>query len=84
MGGTVARGISNNYTFAGLVLLGAYLSLNGSNDLADHKGPVITIGGELDGLTRITRIGESFQQYQQIAAEKGSDWALSNIPVVLS
>lgn len=53
---------SNPKGIAGMVLMGAYLSRGNYN--TTYPVPSLTIGGELDGLSRVTRIMEGY--YHQV------------------
>lgn len=64
---------------AGLILTGSFLGKWNLNNLDDqgktivcYPIPVLTIGGTLDGLARITRIAAAYW-YQQANASEGSD-----------
>jgi hypothetical protein len=58
LGGIFARNLAPKYRFGGFILLGSYLerSEQGQNSLKNFPVPVLTLGAELDGLTRVTRI----------------------------
>jgi hypothetical protein len=65
--------------YAGLVLLGSYLT--GSTTVSNYKKPALTLAGELDGLTRITRIAKSYSQLQDRISADG-EGAKYKYPVV--
>ena len=56
--------VSGNYT--GLILFGSYLT--SGNRVDSYSKPALTLAGELDGLTRITRIAESWSQFEDLLA----------------
>jgi len=65
---------------AGLILFGSYLTSTFGNSMASFKYPVLTLAGELDGLTRITRIGHEWQGMQGRIKSDGPD-AVYKYPV---
>eukprot|EP01105_Mastigella_eilhardi_P027153 TRINITY_DN8223_c0_g1_i1.p1 TRINITY_DN8223_c0_g1~~TRINITY_DN8223_c0_g1_i1.p1 ORF type:complete len:496 (+),score=99.90 TRINITY_DN8223_c0_g1_i1:62-1489(+) len=81
LGGIVAQN-TIPADFAGLVLLGAYLPLDGAISLFNFSHPVLTLGGELDGLTRMTRIAEAYGQFLALSVGN-SKHMLSKKPVLL-
>lgn len=57
LGGIIAQYYVNKKNFAGLILLSSYLvRAEGSSSLPQAELPVLTLSGELDGQTRITRV----------------------------
>ncbi|KAH8043944.1 hypothetical protein JL721_13002 [Aureococcus anophagefferens] len=58
-------------SYAGLVLLGSYLSTVYGCDVASFPKPVLTLGGELDGLTRVTRLARELASLEAAAAAGG-------------
>ena len=73
---------SSNCT--GQVLLAGNLARNASGDYYYNKGypvPTLTVGGELDGLTRITRMMEGY--YHQVLLAPSSSAAIQDFPVVV-
>jgi len=65
---------------AGLILFGSYLTSTFGNSIASFKYPVLTLAGELDGLTRITRIAHEWQGMQGRIKSDGPD-AVYKYPV---
>ena len=83
LGGIFSRPEASSRGYAGLILMGSYLAnglLDGSSS-SDSALPVLTLGGELDGLTRITRIALSYQDHLQYAEAHSAEQALSQRPV---
>lgn len=70
---------SNPSIAAGQVLMGSFLSSKYRN--VTYPVPTMTLGGELDGLCRVTRIMEEY--YFRILNAKDADTALMNFPVLL-
>lgn len=67
-----------------LVEFASYLLKDGTkNTLADYPVPVLTIGGEMDGLTRMSRIAHEFANFNLIKQSKGEEVAVSTKPVVV-
>lgn len=66
LGGIFSQGavVSGNYT--GLLLFGSYLT--SGNRVDTYPKPALTLAGELDGLTRITRIAECWRQFEDLLA----------------
>ena len=48
-----------NHILDGVLLFASYITKN--NKLKEYPFPVLTISGDLDGLTRITRIVDTFE-----------------------
>ena len=70
LGGAVMQAyvLDHPHVFQGQILLGAYVLrvyLNGTQ----FSTPTLTVSGELDGLSRITRLAESY--YHQIRSPRG-------------
>merc|ERR1712166_1545066 len=82
LGGIFSQTVVAKGGYAGLVLFGSYLTKTFSNNLKSFKYPVLTLGGELDGLTHITRIAEEFQNMESRISKDGHD-ALYEFPVVV-
>merc|ERR1712166_1201581 len=82
LGGIFSQTVVAKGGYAGLVLFGSYLTKTFSNNLKSFKYPVLTLGGELDGLTHITRIAEEFQNMESRISKDGHD-ALYKFPVVV-
>lgn len=68
MGGVVAETLAQTFPCAGVMLLGSYLAhgLGGVPTAAAYPRPVLTVGGELDGLTRVTRVAEAWKEAQGV------------------
>jgi hypothetical protein len=67
-GGAVARDLVKPVGFAGLVLLASTLpELAGSPDLTSYPTALLTLGGELDGRTWVTRIAEESRKQKLLA-----------------
>lgn len=81
LGGIFSQQVVGKGGYAGLVLFGSYLTSTFGYSLSSFKYPVLTLAGELDGLTRITRIGQEWQGMQQRIAADGHS-ALYKFPVV--
>ena len=80
LGGVILQDyLQNNSTIAkGQILMGSYL-LEKYRNVA-YKVPTLTIGGELDGLTRVTRIMEAYYHQVLNATDKTT---LTNFPVIV-
>ena len=63
----------------GQILFGSYLLEKYRN--TTYKVPTLTIGGELDGLSRVTRIMEAY--YHQVLNAADQNTALMNFPVIV-
>ncbi len=84
MGGIMAQGQVKNKNYAGLLLFSSYLTRkNGISALPDFPIPVLTLNGELDGLTRITRISLENKASQLVAQKVGEKVAAARNPVVV-
>lgn len=70
---------SNPTIAAGQVLMGSFLLSKYRN--MTYEVPTMTLGGELDGLCRVTRIMEEF--YFRITNAQDADTALDNFPVIV-
>jgi hypothetical protein len=83
-GGTVARDLVGPIGFAGLALLGTALpDLAGAPSLESYPTSLLTLGGELDGLTWVTRIAEESGKQELLAAKLGEQAAAAAKPVVV-
>ena len=63
----------------GQILLGSFLLEKYRN--VTYNVPTLTIGGELDGLTRVTRIMEAY--YHQVLTASDQTTAMTNFPVIV-
>lgn len=70
---------SNPHLATGQVLMGSFLLSKYRN--ISYPVPTMTLGGELDGLCRISRIMEEF--YFRITHAQDADTAASNFPVLV-
>ncbi|MFZ9520588.1 MAG: alpha/beta hydrolase [Silvanigrellaceae bacterium] len=69
VGGIIAQNYIKKKDFAGLVLLSSYLVRNdGRSTLPEMQVPVLTLTGELDGQTRVTRIALDAKSFFEIAS----------------
>ena len=71
LGGIFSQALVHGSSYAGLVLLGSYLSTVYGYDVASFPKPVLTLGGELDGLTRVTRLARELASLEAAAAAGG-------------
>ncbi|XP_052802620.1 uncharacterized protein LOC128232878 [Mya arenaria] len=55
-------GLSNGGSLTGVMLWASYLTRN--HHLRDYPIPVLTISGDVDGLTRVTRIVDTFEELE--------------------
>ncbi len=69
---------SNSQGVTGMILMGSFITRDNYN--TSYPVPTLTIGGELDGLTRVTRIMEGF--YHQIIHSKDDD-PIMRSPIVV-
>ncbi|MEI8027209.1 MAG: alpha/beta hydrolase [Pseudomonadota bacterium] len=84
MGGIMAQGQVKNKKYAGLILFSSYLTRkNDMSTLPDFPMPVLTMSGELDGLTRITRISLENEAAQEVAQKVGEKVVAARKPVIL-
>ncbi|XP_071104987.1 uncharacterized protein [Haliotis cracherodii] len=72
-------GNSHAHELKGILLLASYITKG--NALSQYPIPVLTISGDLDGLTRITRIADTFQELKGDVAHNVS--AMYRTPVVV-
>ncbi|KAH8046346.1 hypothetical protein JL720_16424 [Aureococcus anophagefferens] len=82
-GGIFSQALVHGSSYAGLVLLGSYLSTVYGYDVASFPKPVLTLGGELDGLTRVTRLARELASLEAAAAA-GGEGAKFDKPVGLA
>lgn len=82
LGGTILQAYlyTNSSLAAGQILLGSFLQSKYRNGTT-FPVPTMTIGGELDGLSRATRIMEEY--YFRIRQATDPDAALANFPVLI-
>jgi len=80
LGGIMSQSEVAKGKYKALVLFGSYLTSTFGNSIANFKYPVLTLAGELDGLTRITRIGHEWQGMQARIKSDGAD-AVYKYPV---
>lgn len=85
MGGIIARRLARDEYVGGLVLFGSYLpksQVTGMDRIADYPLPVLTLGGELDGQTRLPWLA---REYADLAAlrQSAGESALVHKPVVV-
>eukprot|EP00604_Paraphysomonas_vestita_P003231 CAMPEP_0174821450 /NCGR_PEP_ID=MMETSP1107-20130205/8139_1 /TAXON_ID=36770 /ORGANISM="Paraphysomonas vestita, Strain GFlagA" /LENGTH=380 /DNA_ID=CAMNT_0016038471 /DNA_START=298 /DNA_END=1437 /DNA_ORIENTATION=+ len=89
LGGAMIPGYVYNTTKAnGMFLLGSFLTriyktgkTEEGRPQVEFPVPVLTIGGELDGLCRITRIAENL--YTQVTFSANPDHAAATLPVTI-
>ncbi|XP_067654544.1 uncharacterized protein [Haliotis asinina] len=72
-------GKSHANQLKGILLLASYITTG--NPLSLYPVPVLTISGDLDGNTRITRIADSFQELQSDVSKNAN--AMYRTPVVI-
>jgi pimeloyl-ACP methyl ester carboxylesterase len=84
MGGIIAQKYLANKNFAGLVLLSSYLtrSAEGSS-LPKATLPVLTLSGELDGQTRMTRIALDAKSALELERSTGYENVARTKPVIV-
>jgi len=81
LGGIFSQSAVVKDGYTALVLFGSYLSSINGYAVNKYPKPVLTLAGELDGLTRITRIAQSWSEMEAyIASEAPAD--RYNRPVV--
>ncbi len=84
MGGIMAQGEVKKEAYAGLILFSSYLTRkNGESALPDFPMPVLTVSGELDGLTRVTRISLENEASQRFGQKAGENIAAARKPVIV-
>eukprot|EP00002_Diphylleia_rotans_P002524 TRINITY_DN1158_c0_g4_i5.p1 TRINITY_DN1158_c0_g4~~TRINITY_DN1158_c0_g4_i5.p1 ORF type:complete len:768 (-),score=140.70 TRINITY_DN1158_c0_g4_i5:181-2484(-) len=90
-GGLIAADIVQRHNFRGLILLASHvhpskswLPFQGGIDIEAFAQPVLTVGGELDGIgARVTRLALAFRSYQENKENYGDNYALYKRPVVI-
>lgn len=85
MGGIIARRIARDAQVGGLILLASYLPksrVTGYDRLAEYPLPVLTLGGDLDGQTRLPWMVREFGDFRDLLAETRGK-ALTKKPVVI-
>jgi hypothetical protein len=68
LGGVFAPSVAASENYAALVEFGSYVTQG--NDITTMKQPVLTLGGELDGLTRVSRIALEYQKMATLSADE--------------
>lgn len=73
LGGFIAQDFlaTNSTGIKGLVLLGKFMRFKYQDPQVNYPIPVLTISGELDGLSKITRLAMSFNQMLRHPQHKG-------------
>jgi pimeloyl-ACP methyl ester carboxylesterase len=84
VGGIIAQKYVQDKKFAGLVLLSSYLiRTDGRSSLPDMQLPVLTLTGDLDGQTRVTRIALDARSFFDLANTADVQQTLAEKPVVV-
>ncbi|KAI9144566.1 hypothetical protein BKA69DRAFT_1055742 [Paraphysoderma sedebokerense] len=78
LGGVMGRMVAKD--FGGLVLWASFLS---RGDLPKYEVPVLTVGGELDGLTKMHKIAKEFESFVELEKQVGVQTAAVTKPVVI-
>merc|ERR1711907_223064 len=81
LGGIFSQKVVGGGGYAGLILFGSYLTSINGYSLESFKYPVLTLAGELDGLTHITRIAKEYEGMQARVSSDGPS-AHYRFPVV--
>lgn len=59
LGGIFAKDVANRNEYAGLILLASYLAeLPGNAPISEYAKPLLSVAGDRDGFTRVTRVAE--------------------------
>eukprot|EP00744_Colponema_vietnamica_P001253 GILI01002098.1.p1 GENE.GILI01002098.1~~GILI01002098.1.p1 ORF type:complete len:478 (-),score=189.36 GILI01002098.1:225-1658(-) len=83
LGGVMSRQVAAD-NYGGLILLGSYLEPQGGKlSLLTYPKPVLTLGGELDGLTRPQRLALEYAEFMAVKDEKGAEFVSIAKPVVV-
>ena len=83
-GGVIAQKYVRDKEFAGLVLLSSYLiRTDGRSSLPEMQLPVLTLTGDLDGQTRVTRIALDAKSSFDLAGTADGQQTLAEKPVVV-
>jgi hypothetical protein len=82
LGGIFSQTAVAKGNYAGLVLFGSYLSSINGYAVNTYPKPALTLAGELDGLTRITRIAKSWLELKDLRDKEGGEDARFTHPVV--
>jgi pimeloyl-ACP methyl ester carboxylesterase len=85
LGGVAVAGLAKRKgAVHGAILLGAYLpDLPMFSSLDNYGKPVLTLAGELDGRSWITRMAREVQAQRQLALRTGEDEAAAQGPVIV-
>jgi hypothetical protein len=85
LGGIAAQNYAKNNALGGLVMLASYITRSNRSITTSFEFPlpILTVGGELDGQTRITRIAGEVESSREFLAVHGKDFALRLRPVVV-
>ena len=76
LGGIMARTAAKELDVGGLILLGSYLPkspMAGTDKIQEFPIPVLTLGGSLDGLTRLTYIAREYSHYLESLQNQPSE-----------
>jgi pimeloyl-ACP methyl ester carboxylesterase len=85
LGGIAAQGFAKKNNIGGLVMLASYITRQNRTVFASREFPlpILTLGGELDGQTRITRVAAEFANTLEFANGAGEKKALRFRPTVV-
>jgi hypothetical protein len=84
MGGIIGQKMVEKESYRGLLLFSSYLTRkNGTSALISFPKPVLTVSGDLDGLTRVTRISVDREAWDDLADKEGDNEAASSKPVLV-
>jgi hypothetical protein len=81
MASVVQDYVASNVNTSGLILLGSYLKRSYRGTSPSYPIPTLTIGGELDGVCRVTRIMEEYV-HRHIYTKNQTD-AITRFPVAV-
>ena len=71
LGGIFAQHEVATHAYAGLILLGSYLTTAYGYDVETFGTPTLTVGGEVDGLTRVTYLAAQLEGLEARVAREG-------------